>query len=116
MALPVTGEPIEHGEHHEQGAHAAMAEGDRDGPRLANLARRWAIRTDSPDLRAMVEVCDEMSESERGCEMLKKTTRAAPGPGGIVPAAPCVAAGILSIKLSLSGMTGSERSEVPRKR
>jgi len=91
-----------------------MAEDDRDGPRPANLARRWAIRTDSPDLRAMVEVCDEMSD--RGCEMLKKTTRAEPGPGGIVPAAPCVAAGILSIKLSLSGMTGSERSEVPRKR
>jgi len=45
----------------------------------------------------MVEVCDEMSESERGCEMLKKTTRAAPGPGGIVPAALCVAAGVLSM-------------------
>jgi len=43
----------------------------------------------------MVEVCDEMSE--RGCEMLKKTTRAEPGPGGIVPAATCVAAGVLSM-------------------
>ena len=44
----------------------------------------------------MVEVCcDEMSE--RGCEMLNKTTRAEPGPGGIVPAAPCVAAGVLSM-------------------
>jgi len=29
--------------------------------------------------------------------MLKKTTRAAPGPGGIVPAALCVAAGVLSM-------------------
>ena len=34
---------------------------------------------------------------EMGCEILKKTTRAASGPGGIVPAAPCVAARVPSM-------------------
>jgi len=49
----------------------------------------------------MVEACAEMSA--RGSERRKKTTRAETGPGGIAPAAPCVAAGVLSVNLPWCG-------------